>query len=298
MTARLCRLALPRMNYFSFFLIFKKNKNMAISKGILKMSGGFGTASCYFLPGSDKMIVRAKGGPKARRMKVGPEFEKVRKHQVEWKACVLFSQAVKLALGDVYPLADYNVSPVWNGLGKNILKTDTEHIVGERSLLVSTYKQELKGFSLNRNYMLNALLGVQPAIQVDTEKMYASVRFPAFNTSRELLNVRKLPYFRIIVCFGIVSDYYFTPDNRYSKYLPKHDWASGLSMSKSSEWLSTNDMIAEQLFEIQYDEYFTKQEHESLTYLLSIGVEFGAVGFGGKIEGVKYAGAGKIIDVF
>jgi hypothetical protein len=271
---------------------------MAISKSILKMTGSVGILTHYQLPGSDKVYVRAKGGPKPERIQKGAEFETVRKHQVEWKACVLFSQALKNAVGDVYRLADYNVSPVWNGLGKNILKTDSEHKVGERSLILSAYKQELKGFSLNRNYMLNALLGVQPVIQVDTEKMYASVRFPTFNTSRELLNVRKLPYFRIIVCFGIVSDYYFTPDNIFTKYLPKHDWASGMSMSKSSEWLSTNDMITEQLFEIQYDEKFTKQKHESLTYLLSIGVEFGNVGFGGKIEGVKYAGAGKIIDVF
>ena len=86
------------------------------------MSGSFGTASCYFLPGSDKMIVRATGGPSARRMKVGPEFEQVRKHQKEWKACVLFSQSLKHAFGSVYKLADYNVSPVWNGLTKNIIK--------------------------------------------------------------------------------------------------------------------------------------------------------------------------------
>lgn len=271
---------------------------MAISKGILKMTGSFGTASCYSLPGSDKMIIRAKGGPSTRRMKVGPEFEMVRKHQKEWKACVLFSQALKLALGDVYHLADYNVSPVWNGLGKNIIKTDTEHILGERSLLVSAYKQELRGFSLNRNYALNALLGIQPTIQVDIEKLYVSLQLPAFNTSRELLNVRKLPYFRIIFCFGIISDYYYEPNQVFSKYIPKHTWASGLSISKSSEWLSTNDKLAEQQFEIQYDERHYKKDCEDLTYILSMGIEFGNVGFGGVIEGVKYAGAGKIIGVY
>jgi len=270
---------------------------MAISKNVLKMTGSVGLLTHYQLPGSDKVYVRKKAGPKPERIKEGAEFETVRKHQVEWKACVLFSQALKNAVGDVYRLADYNVSPVWNGLAKNIIKTDTEHLVGERSLFVSAYKGELKGFSLNRNYALNALLGVQPAIVLDVETLFASIRFPAFNTSRELLNVRKLPYFRIIVCVGIISDYYYTPDNRFTKYLPKHEWASGLSISKSSEWLSTNDMIDEQLFEIQYDEKFTPKEKENLTYLVSMGIEFGNVGFGGKIEGVKYAGAGKIIDV-
>jgi len=262
------------------------------------MTGSVDNLTHYQLPGSDKVYVRKKGGPKPERIKKGAEFETVRKHQVEWKACVLFSQALKNAVGDVYQLADYNVSPVWNGLGKNILKTDTEHIVGERNLILSAYKQELKGFSLNRNYALNALLGVKPAIELYTEKLFASVRFPAFNTSRELLNVRKLPYFRIIVSFGLVSDYYYSVGSSgVGSYLANSGSASGLSMSKSSEWLSTNDMIAEQLFEIKIEEDLSPQQQENLTYLLSMGVEFGNVGFGGKIESVKYAGAGKIIDV-
>ena len=271
---------------------------MAISKNILKMTGSVGLLTHYQLPGSDKVYVRAKAGPKPERIKSGAEFETVRKHQVEWKACVLFSQALKNAVGDVYRLADYNVSPVWNGLAKNIIKTDTEHIVGERSLHVSAYKGELKGFSLNRNYALNALLGVKPAIELDTEKLFVSIRFPEFNTSRELLNVRKLPYFRIIVSFGLISDYYYSiGTSKQGNYTAKSGSASGLSSSKSSEWLSTNDMIAEQLFEIQLEEKLSPMQQENLTYLVSMGVEFGNVGFGGKIEGVKYAGAGKIIDV-
>ena len=271
---------------------------MAISKGILKMTGGFGTASCYSLPGSDKMIIRTKGGPSKRRMKVGSEFAVVRKHQNEWKACVMFSQALKYALGDVYRLADYNVSPVWNGLGKNIIKTDIENALGERSLLVSAFKQELQGFSLNRNYALNALLAVQPVIQVDIDKLYVSVSFPSFNSTREILNVRKLPYFRIKICFGVLSDIHFVPDNSKGEYKPIHQWGNGLNQSASSEWLFSNDIVPELKLEIQYDEKFALNDRENLSYLLSMGIEFGNVGFGGKIEGVKYAGAGKIVGTY
>ena len=266
---------------------------MATAKGIFKMSGAFGTASCYSLPGSDQMIIRTKGGPTARRMKVGPEFETVRKHQKEWRACVKFSQSLKSAMGDVYRLADYNVSPVWNGLGKNIIKTDTEHVLGERNLIVSSYKQELLGFNLNRNYMLNALLGVNPSLQIDTEKLYASAVFPAFSTSRELLNVRKLPYFRLIMCFGTVSDIYFEPDGRDITYKAASHIFNGRSVSTSSEWLSTNVNLPELKLEAGFNERLTEEKRENITYLLSIGLEFGTVGFGGKIEAVKHAGAGR-----
>lgn len=269
---------------------------MAISKGILKMSGAFGTASCYFLPGSDKMIVRAKGGPTARRMKVGPEFEKVRKHQKEWKACVLFSQHLKYAFGPVYDMADYNVSPVWNGLGKNIIKTDAEHVVGERSLLVSTCKQELEGFHLNKNYKLNALLGVLPVLELDPEKLYASARFPAFNSAKDILNVRNLPYFRITICLGIISDIIFVPDATRDIYSYVNEFC-GFSQSSSTEWLSTNDKFDAMKLEVQYEDRYVNAKRADLTYLLSMGIEFGTVGFGGKIEAVKYAGAGRCVLV-
>ncbi len=269
---------------------------MAISKGILKMSGAFGTASCYFLPGSDKMIVRAKGGPSARRMKVGPEFEKVRKHQKEWKACVIFSRYMQYASGSIYNLADYNVSPVWNGLGKNIIKTDTEHSVGERNLLVSTCKSELQGFNLNKNYKLNALLGVLPVLELDPDKLYASATFPAFNSAQDILNVRKLPYFKLKICLGIISDILFTPDDIRDCYKQESNM-NGFRMETSTEWLSTNDKFDAQKLEVQYEQEYVDMKRTNLTYLLSMGIEFGNVGFGGKIESVKYAGAGKIVKV-
>lgn len=272
---------------------------MAISKGIFKMSGAFGTASCYSLPGSDQMIIRTKGGPSARRMKIGPEFEVVRKHQKEWRACVMFSQSLKFAFGDVYRLADYNVSPVWNGLGKNIVKADSVGLLGERNLKVSEYKSELQGFSLNRNFQLNALLGVQPLLALDTEKLVASAKFPPINSTRDVFNVRKLPYFRLKISFGLLSDILFIPDERGGCYQPEHEWGNGVSMTSTSEWFSTNDKLPELELSTQFEEYFTDNNTDktNMSYLLSMGLEFGNVGFGGNIEPVKLAGAGKCMLV-
>ena len=48
---------------------------------------------------------------------------------------------------------------------------------------------------------------------------------------------------------------------------------------------------------MQYEQEYVDMKRTNLTYLLSMGIEFGNVGFGGKIESVKYAGAGKIVKV-
>lgn len=270
---------------------------MAISNGILKMTGGFGEFSCYSVTGSNKMIVRKKGGPSAERMKSGPEFELVRKHQKEWKACVKFSKNLKQAFGEVYRLADYNLSPVWNGLGKNIQKADTVALLGERNLKISEFKSELQGFNLNRNTQLNALFGIHPVLEINCNEFVASAKFPAINSSRDVLNVRKFPFFRLKISLGIISDILFKPNQQGGTYYSEHLWADGVSTSSTSAWLSTNAVIPEFELTTQFDEYYRTQEKSNLTYILSIGLEFGIVGFGGKIEAAKYAGAGKCMLV-
>ena len=58
---------------------------MARVNGIFNITGSLQNVSFYTMKGSDKVYARTKGGPSSRRMKVGPEFELLRKHQVEWK---------------------------------------------------------------------------------------------------------------------------------------------------------------------------------------------------------------------
>ena len=58
---------------------------MAIVKGTVVMTGGFGNASFYTRRGSDKVIVRTKGGPSKQKIKTSPRFESVRLQQKEWK---------------------------------------------------------------------------------------------------------------------------------------------------------------------------------------------------------------------
>lgn len=267
---------------------------MAFYTGDLPMKGSIKLLSYYKLYGTNKIVARTKGGPSKEKIQNSPKFATLRKHQQEWKGCVLFSKSLKKALGYVFDLADYNLSPVWNGLAKNIIKMDEEHPVGERSLMVSAFKQELEGFQLNRNYKFNALIGIQPQLVLDTETLYASATFEPFSTAQQLLNIRKLPYFRFILSVGMVSDSYFS-GGRDPIYLLHHSSLNGANKCVNTEWLSTNDRMPELKLEIQFDENEAKYKRTQVTHLLSLGIEFGAVGFGGKIEAVKHTGAGRIM---
>jgi len=270
---------------------------MAIVKGALQVTGSIKGVTFYSRVGSDKVIMRTKGGPSKQRMAKGPEFEKLREHQQEWGACVQFARSIRQAVCENYRLCDFNLSPVWTGIGKNLMKMDQVNKQGERRLYLSTYHQALEGFSFNRNYPLNSVLRVLPTCQVNRETLEASVTFPRINTTTDLLNVQRLPYFRLIVCLGTVSDMVFNPLNLFYNFEPVVDLMQGASVNHVTEWFSADNLLKEQTISLQMNEELREFMTENVSILLSIGIEFGKVGFGCEITEVKHAGSAKIVTV-
>jgi hypothetical protein len=268
---------------------------MAIVKGFLQMTGSIKGVTFYTTAGSDKVIMRTKGGPTSNRMATGAEFAKVRQHQVEWSGCVQFAQALRDAIGETYRLADYNLFSVWNGMGKNLMKMDTVNEPGTRWLRLSEYKQELEGFNFNRNYPFTTIFRVSPSVDLNRELLQATVTVPRVNTESDLQNIQRLPYFRLIVCMGLVSDMKYNPDGMTSKYEPVVNDLQGMNRSTVSEWHSTNDILAQHTLSVQLDERIQPLLTDEVTVLLSMGIEFGNVGFGDQISEVKRAGCGKIL---
>ena len=268
---------------------------MAIVKGAIQATGSIKGVSFYTRNGSDKVIMRTKGGASKSRIAKGAEFEKLRQHQQEWGACVQFARAVKGAVGDITRLADFNLSPAWTGLGKNLMGLDKSAVVGERSVKLTAYRQALEGYELNRRNPFNTVLRTTLAFTVDKEQLRATISFQRINTSMSLNNYRQLPYFRILVTLGCVSDLRYNPLNLFYNYEPTSQTLHGLYAIHTGEWLSTDDIIAEKTFTLQLSEDMIPEDKSEVTLLLSVGVEFGKVGFGGEILPVKYAGSGKIL---
>jgi len=268
---------------------------MAIVKGFLQMTGSIKGVSFYTAVGSDKVIMRTKGGPKKYTIQHGKNFAKLRQHQIEWSGCVQFAQSVRNAIGETYRLKDINLSPVMSGIGKKMIKLDTVNEVGKRQLRFSACRQELERYNLNKSYPITSILGVSPVAELDRESLSASISIPRINTANDLQNIQRLPYFRLIACLGLVSDMMYNPDGTISKYVPVSEKTNGESISTISEWYSTKDFIPPQIFSVKLSDDLLPLLTDDVTVLLSMGIEFGNVGFGGVIEPVKRAGCGKIL---
>jgi len=266
---------------------------MAIVKGAIQLTGSISGVSFYTVHGSDKVIARTKGGASKEKIKSSPKFEGLRKQQKEWSGCAKFGSITRYAFGGLHRLADYNLTPVLNGIGKNLMKMDTESETGRRNLKLTTYPQALEGFNFNRNYPFNTVLRVAPIATLTREKLEVSVSIPRINTDIDLLNIQRLPFFRLIVTIGTVSDLQY--NEQINDYEPMVPTLHGVSETLTGDWNSTQTILPEQTMSVALEEAEINALTDNITVLVSMAVEFGNVGFTGQPQEVKYAGCGKVL---
>ncbi len=268
---------------------------MARVKGQLKYSGSIQDTTYYSLPGSDAVFARMKGGPSKRRIKEGDEFALLRRHHTEWAACVLFSQTLDILTFRMKKLGDYNVSPVWNGIGKKLIILDQTHVIGERWLELSKYPLALEGFNMNKNFQFNAVFKASIQFELNKSEQTINIKVPRFNSQNELFNLRKLPYFRLKFSIALFSDIYFDTEAKDKPYKFFMERKGRMGNVIETNWLSTNDLIPATEYTLRAEQTVPDELKMHYTYLFCAGIEFATNGFAGLIEPVKNASAAKII---
>jgi hypothetical protein len=268
---------------------------MAIVKGPIQFSGSISNVSFYTRRGSDQVIARAKGGISGDKIKRLPQFEGLRLQQKEWSGVTKLASGVRFAFGGLHRLADYNLTSVLNGLVNKMQKSDNTTEKGKRPVCLSQFKQALDGFNFNRKYPFNSVLRVSVSFEIDRDNLRASVSVPRINTDIDLLNIQRLPYFRIIVALGTASDMLF--DENIKDYLPVVEGLHSAAAFTTTVWFPSNSIVDEQTLSVQMTEKQINLLTREVSVVLSMAVEFGTVGFMGEPVEVKYAGSGKVLKV-
>jgi hypothetical protein len=269
---------------------------MARVKQNNQYTGTIGGLSHYTRKGSDEIFVRRKGGATKDQIKRRPEFENTRRNNKEFGGCSKMSKAIRVAFFGLHHVADYNLAPALCSLMKNIQRADTEGAWGERSILLSQYKQYLVGFNFNRITRFDSVLRIPLDWKIDRENTSATVTIPEFACSLGLSMYEKHRLFRISACLGVVTDLVFNERNK--EYEPVHDTIGLGRRIESTAWFTTSSTVNAQTLEMKLD--LTHPEitfNASDTLILVVAVEFGAYDDFGKPMEVKGAGAGKVIGV-
>jgi hypothetical protein len=268
---------------------------MAIVKGPFQVTGSVGELSFYTRRGSDKVIMRTKGGANGDKIKRLPQYAGFRNQQKEWSGVTKCASGIRMAFGGLHRIADYNLTAPLNSMANTMQKADITAEKGKRPVRLSAYKQALDGFNFNRNQPFNSACRVSVSFEIDRKNLQAVVTVPRINTAIDLVNLQRLPYFRVIVALGATSDMIF--NENIKDYLPEIPALHGASVTTNSAWFASNAIVDQHQLMVAMTEKQKSLLTDSVSVVLSIAVEFGTIGITGEPVEVKYAGSGKVLKV-
>ena len=278
-----------------FYVKQLKLTTMAIIKPPFEMTGSISGISFYKRYGSDKVIMRTKGGAKKFTIMNSKKFKKLRPHFPEWAECVIMSRVLCGTMDSVIHLADFNISATMNGLSKKMMAPDKDHPIGQRSILLSACRYMLDDFQLNKIHTFASILRVTPSWEIKKDTMEATVKIPYINTDIHLVNPYNYPFFRIITILGIASDMVFDIEkNEYTSTLAKNN--GNINVQRTG-WYSTNRVIEPQELCPNFKEPYYLPGRNDFSLVLSIGVEFGKPDQDGQPMQVKHAGGARVLGV-
>ncbi|HUP12417.1 MAG TPA: hypothetical protein VM187_09405 [Niastella sp.] len=259
---------------------------MAKLEGTIQLTGSIQNMSFYKMRGSDKIIVRKKGGPSKKQVKNARNFENTRRNNMEFGGRALAAATIKGYLHPLLFLADYNIVGPLNALLRPIQKMDTTSGWGKRHVLLTKQPRLLEGFTLNRRYLFETIVRTPVVCNLQGEQVH--INLPALMPGINFMSPGNYPYYRFIGTAGVVPDIYYTDHGYQLK-----DRESSYFEMIESEWLPVNAPAAAQSLTIHG---LPENKPAGCSIMVAIGVAFGKLQ-GDTIVPEKYVGGAKVMMV-
>ena len=194
-------------------------------------------------------------------------------------------------MNSVVHLGDPNIAGRLTALSTAILRLDQVHQRGERPVQYSAFKYLLDGFNLNLKKPFDSMIRGQVSYSIFRDECKAVIQLPALIPGLNFFPLSSLPMFRFIVQLGIVPDMVHGPLNQYEQ--------ANTSMKTGSIDIYTDFYPTAVKYQGQSLELSITDHNldDTGTLLLSIGIEFGKVGYDNDVNPVAYAGAAKVLGV-
>jgi hypothetical protein len=260
---------------------------MAILKEGFEFTGGLGRLTAYKMKGSDKIIVRQKGGPNREQVMKSENFERTRQNMVEFKGVGLVVKAIRSPLRHVKHLSGYNFTPTLTSICKKIQVQDKIGERGQRGIYFSQHRFMLAGFNLHRKYPFSGIVAGPVSCALDRETKSAVIQLPRLIQGINLHLPWKQPLYRFCVSLGLVPDVVYE-DGKYNNRV--EDWAD---TSLNTTWHLVMKPFQSQTLELKLDT--PHAINDSQTLLFAIGIEMGAPSPDGEIAEVKHCGSACIL---
>lgn len=259
---------------------------MAKLEGSIQLTGSIQNLSFYKMRGTDKIIIRRKGGPSKKQVKNAKNFENTRRNNMEFGGRAMAAATIKRYLHPLLFLADYNIVGPLNALLRAIQKMDMESGWGKRHILLTKQPRLLEGFTLNRRYLLETIVRTPVVCGLQGEQVH--IDLPALMPGINFMSPGNYPYYRFIGTAGLVPDICYTEHGYMLKYKEK----SYFDFTQS-DWLPVNATAPAQTLTLNG---MPVNKPADCSIMVALGIAFGQMQ-GDTIVPEKYVGAAKVIMV-
>ena len=264
---------------------------MANLRGNIVFTGSVGGLSAYTRKGSDKIILRTKGGASKDKIKRSAAFANTRKLNAEFGGASSAARNIKLALIGLTHLDHSHFQSRLTAVCSSIQKLDTTNELGRRAVLISGYRQLLEGFNLQMGTGFDSIIKHPLQCSIDRDGLSATVLVPQLFPQISVYVPGRFSLFRLIAVLGVVPDMHYEEGSK--KYVPINKKVLVRRADLYTEWMGAEDICPQQMLRLQVEGITRISDHDSLQ--LSVGVEFGVAVRADVIEPVNYAGAAKIM---
>lgn len=255
-----------------------------------EFTGSIGNMSYYRMKGTDKIVVRKKGGASKEQIKTSPSFARTRENNAEFSGCANTVRSIRHALFPLNKLADYNFTPTLTTLAKNIQLLDKVNERGKRAVNFSQYRYLLEGFQLNKEFIFDAVVKYPLKGSIERETGSATVNIPHLHPQLNLDFPWKAPLYRFVIGFGVFTDSSFKELTGFKDkvILPRAE-------TVYTDWQPVQQAFEAQSFTLQLFSLHGIDDTKSM--ILSIGIQMGTPITNAFIQEVKYASCAKILTV-
>lgn len=254
---------------------------MAIMKNPLQFTGSLGHLSAYTVQGSDKVILRTKGGASKKKIKTSPKFARTRENNSEFGRCAKVASSIRAAIWPVKHMADYNFTPPLIALAKHVQGMDKKNARGKREVAFSQHRYLLEGFNLNRRNPFDSVVRHPLSCNLNRAAATAAIQLPHLVPGVNFRIPWQWPVFRFVAALGIMDD-----------HGRQGNTSTGYAVLMQTEWHPVLQPFPSQILELEFSHAALLK---SSTFLLSIGIETGMPMSNTIINPARYGGCAKIL---
>lgn len=212
---------------------------MAKQTGLVKYSGTMGGVRHFKIKGLDGDFAGLAGGPTAEQIQNDEAFARTRENMSEFGGCASAAKTLRVALAQIIKqYSDPRLTGRLTALMKQINLADTANPRGERSILISSYGEVLKGLNFDVNVSLSGVFNAPYTLTSTPARDSSTFDTPAFNPVNLVSAPSGATHFRLVNAIAVLSDWVY--NSTTGKYEPTDPDLNGLSDVQFSGYLDLN----------------------------------------------------------